>query len=160
MNRIEFNSRGFTLIEMLVVVAILGVIMGAMSMTINTLYKDFDIGSNHSLAKRQVEQAGYFLSKDIQMAYSVNTTIPFVSMYCYTGVTADTLQTVSYSLSGGNLTRTDSLGSTVVAQYIDAANSSISASNNSTYILNITAMYPYPSGTTQNGTYRIQQRAP
>jgi prepilin-type N-terminal cleavage/methylation domain-containing protein len=160
MRSILADSRGFTLIEMLVVVAILGAIMGAMSLTLNTVFLSYDVGVNQSVAIRQVEQAGYYLSKDVQMAYSVNTTEPFVSMYCYTGVTADTIQTVSYTLSNNQLSRNDGLSTTVVARYLDDTKTSITAGDNNTYIINVTAIYPFSSGVTQNGTFRVQQRAP
>ena len=71
---IHKNQRGFTLIEMVMAIAITGLVMGAAAMTI---FQVFDLNirtSNHMIAVRQVQNAGYWVSHDGQMAQIVEPT--------------------------------------------------------------------------------------
>ena len=71
---IHKNQRGFTLIEMVIAIAITGLVMGAAAMTI---FQVFDLNtrtSNHMIAVRQVQNAGYWVSHDGQMAQIVEPT--------------------------------------------------------------------------------------
>jgi len=54
---IHKNQKGFTLIELIVAIAITALIIG--------------VSSNHMKAVRQVQNAGYWISHDVQMAQSV-----------------------------------------------------------------------------------------
>ena len=73
---IHKNQRGFTLIEMVMAIAITGLVMGAAAMTI---FQVFDLNtrtSNHMIAVRQVQNAGYWVSHDAQMAQIVKLDDP------------------------------------------------------------------------------------
>jgi prepilin-type N-terminal cleavage/methylation domain-containing protein len=158
MKRFDVNSKGFTLIELLVVLAILSFITVAMAMTINTILINSNVVRDRAVAIRQVANAGYFMSKDIQMAYSVNSTVPFVTIIGYSGVSPQDVYTINYTLNNGILMRNDGVSSFMVAQYVDAAYTSIAASANNTYIFNIKAVYPFPNGVSENATFKAQQR--
>ena len=65
------SEKGFTLIEMITVVAILGVIMGVMSMTVGMIPKVSGKSNDQAVALRQVQNAGYWISRDAQRAQNI-----------------------------------------------------------------------------------------
>ena len=67
------NQMGFTLIEMIIVLAIAGVVTGGTTMTIFQVLDGSSRTSNHMTAVRQVQNAGYWVSRDAQMAQIVTT---------------------------------------------------------------------------------------
>ena len=66
------SEKGFTLIEMITVTAILGAIMGVMSMTIGMIPKISEQSNDQAIALRQVQNAGYWISRDTQRAQHVH----------------------------------------------------------------------------------------
>jgi len=68
---IRRKEKGFTLIELLVGLAITSVIIVAMCMTITTLVTNSQGTTERSTALRQVQNAGYSISHDVQMAKTV-----------------------------------------------------------------------------------------
>lgn len=77
------GEKGFTLIEMLVVVAIAAVVMGAASAAIVALYRISPQSNNWTVALRQVQNSGYWISRDVQMSagnIAVGTGNTFLTM--------------------------------------------------------------------------------
>ena len=70
---INKNQRGITLIELLIAVGIAGIITGAITMTLFQVYAGNARSSNHMTAVRQVQNAGYWISRDAQMAQVIST---------------------------------------------------------------------------------------
>lgn len=62
------NQRGFTLIEIILAIAITGIIVGGITMTIFQVFSVNTRSSNHMVAVREVQNAGYWISRDAQMA--------------------------------------------------------------------------------------------
>ena len=62
---------GFTLIEVLVTVGILGAIMGVLSMTVISIMIITPRTNDWAIALRQVQNAGYWVSRDVLMAQTV-----------------------------------------------------------------------------------------
>jgi len=68
---IHNNQRGFTLIEVVLAIALTGIITGGITMSIFQVFDGNTRTSNHMIAVRQVQNAGYWISHDAQMAQSV-----------------------------------------------------------------------------------------
>ena len=62
------NQKGFSLIEMIIVLAIVGFVVVGTNITIFQLIRGSSNSSNHMAAVRQVQNAGYWISRDAQMA--------------------------------------------------------------------------------------------
>ena len=70
---IHKNQRGFTLIELVIAIAITGIITSGITVSIFQVFDMNTRDSNYMIAVRQVQNAGYWLSHDAQMAQSVVT---------------------------------------------------------------------------------------
>jgi len=123
--KIKWDDKGYTLIELLIVLAILGVIMGPMAMSVSSMYQNFNIGRDSSLALRQVQNTGYWITSDIKRARTVNTNDPdvFLRLQCYywddgTQTMIDNQQ-VDYIFNTGTLRRVVGGTSIQIAEFID-----------------------------------------
>jgi len=73
---INKNQGGYTLIELIVALAIIAFITGGIAMTIFQVITIEARTSNHMTAVRQVQTAGYWISHDGQMAQQVEAPDP------------------------------------------------------------------------------------
>lgn len=71
--KFKASERGFTLIEMVVVVGIAAVVVGAASMAVITMMRLSPQNSDWAIALRQVQDAGYWISRDVQMSKNAIT---------------------------------------------------------------------------------------
>jgi len=71
MKRLKKGERGFTLIEILVVVVLIGILTGGITATISQVLTVNTRVSNRMVAVRQVQQAGDRVSKDVLQAQDV-----------------------------------------------------------------------------------------
>ena len=71
MRLIHTDQKGFTLIEVLIVVAIFAVVAVVTSAAIGQVVQS-NRTSNHMVAVRQVQQAGYYVSKDGLQAQNIS----------------------------------------------------------------------------------------
>ena len=159
MKRLHKDQRGFSIIELLVVIVLTALITTAVT---TTFFQVFNINArtaNHMSALSQVQQAGKEVSKDTLQAQTVNATGSQGFPLTLTWVEWGTNQTnsVNYTLedvpSGlKELQRSHSINSTEptvirVAQYIDPYQTSCSW-NNVTRMLTFTV-----TATVGNGPY-------
>jgi prepilin-type N-terminal cleavage/methylation domain-containing protein len=73
MKRFKKGQRGFTLIEVLIVIGLTGLIAGGLTTTIMQVMTMSHHTANHMTAVRQVQQAGFWVSPDVQMAQDIDT---------------------------------------------------------------------------------------
>jgi len=67
------GEKGFTHIELIVAITIIALISGATAMATFQVFHGTERSNNHMTAVRQVHNAGYWISRDTQMAQSVTT---------------------------------------------------------------------------------------
>jgi len=158
------TEKGFTLIEVVVVVAIIGIIIPALTMTVIALLTNSQQANNHNIALQQVQNTGYWISHDVQMANNVSFDDP--SGFPITlGIPVDTDEnndiTVQYLFDGNKLKRWayDSQGTLVseslTADYLDVANTTFSTLDSTTYSLTVAVS----SGeVTVERSYEVSQR--
>ena len=69
----KLGEKGFTLVELVVAIAITVLATGAAGAAIFQIFGGTERNSNHLTAVGQVHNAGYWISRDVQMAQSVTT---------------------------------------------------------------------------------------
>ena len=67
------GEKGYTLIELAIAVTIMALVSGAASVAIFQTMKGTEMNNTHMNAVRQVQNAGYWLSRDARMAQSIST---------------------------------------------------------------------------------------
>jgi len=73
LKKINKNQKGFTLIELIMVIAITALIIGVIAMSISLVFNVSARSDSHMLAVRQVQNAGHWINLDAQMAKIVET---------------------------------------------------------------------------------------
>jgi prepilin-type N-terminal cleavage/methylation domain-containing protein len=81
------RARGFTLVELVVALAVGSIIALAVITSITQVLNGSARSSNHMSAIRQVQNAGYWVSRDAAMAHSTNVTTvsPDFLVFTWTG---------------------------------------------------------------------------
>ena len=151
------DQMGFTLIEMLVVLALIGLITGGITAAIMQVLTINTHASNHMIAVRQVQQAGKEVSKDTLQAQpnKINDNPSGGKFLALNWTDWEGLENeVVYTIEDGELRRSHTVNGTVqttarpvVAEYIDSDQTSCSW-NNVTRVLTFTV-----SATVGNGPY-------
>lgn len=123
---INKKQLGFTLVELMIAIAVSGVVTGAITTTIYQVITGNFRTSNHMTAVRQVQDAGYWVSHDVQMIQQEPVIVKNVDdqleSIALTWTDWDgTVNDVTYTLEGTELWR-DCNGQRIrVAQFIDPA---------------------------------------
>ena len=131
---IHKSQRGLTLVELLIAILLAGIVTAGITITIGHMFAWTTRTNNHMTAVRQVQSAGYWVSRDALQAQQwtiseagssnpVNSGFPFTLEWEWEGKTTE----VTYSITGENrlmrtvkITGNDEISS-YVAQYIDIA---------------------------------------
>jgi len=158
---------GYTLVELLVIIAILGVMSAVLAMTVNMALKITTTDTAQNILLSQVHQAASWISKDIRSADSITTGSGTVlcSLKRYVWNQADnitTTTTIDYVVSGTSLLRKeDGNSGTIVAQFIQYPNTDTSftadPSAANAYLLKLKAVY---GNSSYKQLFRICQRLP
>ncbi len=83
------NQKGFTLIELIIAIALTGIIAAAAATSIHQVISGTALGNNYNTAINQVRNAGYWVSRDALMAQSIvaeNLTAPKVLVLDWVGL--------------------------------------------------------------------------
>ncbi len=67
------GEKGYTLLELIIATTIIVLVSGAASIAIFQIMKGTETNNTHMNAVRQVQTAGYWISRDARMAQSVST---------------------------------------------------------------------------------------
>ena len=121
------REKGFTVLEALIGVAIMAIVVVAVAMTTTTLLLNEGQAAGQNTALPQVQNAGYWISRDVQMARNVVFDDPdfLLSLDIPVDDNPDNDYTIDYLFDGDKLKRQvyDSLGTltseTFIAEYID-----------------------------------------
>lgn len=126
LGRINKSQWGFTLLELLLVIAISGMISTGITATLYQVVTGSTRASNHMTAVRQVQNAGYWVSRDAHLVQGEpdiaedgdgqleSITLSWTDW-------DDTLNTVVYTFEGTKLWRDDGAQQALMAQFIDPA---------------------------------------
>lgn len=125
------RQKGFTLLEIVVALGIVGAVVASIAMTITTLLMNSQQPGTQQILLLQVQQAGYQMPRDINM--SNNVTLSGAKGFPFTiNIPVDQNQNndyhVDYLLDGDKLKRrqfnsSDNLtAETLLAQYVDTGN--------------------------------------
>ncbi|MCJ7669535.1 MAG: type II secretion system GspH family protein [Dehalococcoidia bacterium] len=133
MKKLKKNQRGFTLIELIIVIGLTGIITAGITLTIMQVFNMDARTRNDMIAVYQVRQAGKLVSEDILEAKTVTTgvssgfplTLTQIKIVGATNYTHTVIYTL-VDMSGGlkKLQRSESINGgvptvTPVAEYID-----------------------------------------
>ncbi len=146
---IHNNQKGFTMIEVVIAIAITAIITGSITMSIFQVFDGNIRSSNHMIAVRQVQNAGYWVSHDTLMAQSVVTdggATGFPLTLTWTEYVSGDEHRVVYTLISTSLKREHYTNydpdnpalpdtTTFAAEYINQADTSCSLTGGGTFTL-------------------------
>jgi prepilin-type N-terminal cleavage/methylation domain-containing protein len=101
--KFRFDQNGFTLIELVMAIGVTGILLASITAAVGQVFNTNTRNSEHMVAVRQVQNAGYWVSRDSQMARSITDTAHATSpkILIMDWVEWDgTAINVTYSLSG------------------------------------------------------------
>ena len=160
------GEKGFTLLEILVGVAIMGVIAMPLAMLATTLLTNPERSNDKNIVLQQVRNAGTWISRDVQMSRSANTTDPNgfpLTLQIPVDNDENNDYSIEYLLDSSKLKRrvydaSENLTSeTLIADYIASDNTTF-ASVNATAGLHKLTVRAVKDGTGVTGGYEISQR--
>ncbi len=150
------KQNGFTLVELLVIIGILGFLSAAIAMTFSVVTRTSTMAMGQTRALSQVNQAGSWISRDVENAVASTVQPTTGNILCsmqssvWNGSTFGA-ENITYMINNGVLTRTSQLGinpaNTInVAQFIEgpSADTTYFSSENTTnkyFVLTVKANY-------------------
>ena len=124
MKRLHKDQRGFTIIELLVVIVLTVLITTAITTTFFQVFNMSIRTANHMSAVSQVQQAGKLVSEDILEAQALDDS-PTGGEFLILGWNSTAVHEVTYTLEDGELWRSETIDggdptTTRVAEYINS----------------------------------------
>jgi len=162
LKKLKGKQRGFTMIELLVIIALTGIIGTAATMSIHQILTGTALSNNQNTAINQVRNAGHWISRDAQMANNVTDSPEDGNFLKLTWTSwSGGNHIVAYSLlesSSGlkELWRDYDGQRTLIAQYIDPYNTNCTW-HEVTSILTVT-MTATVGDKTETRTFKIRPR--
>ncbi len=142
------GEKGFTLIELLIGLAITGIIIAPLTWSTITLLTSPQRSTDQNVVLQQVQNAGRWLSRDVQMAGSVNPTAPNgfpLTLTIPVDDNPDNDYTIDYVFDGSKLKRQvynsshTLISETLIANYIATDNTTFSTLGSKLHKLTIRA---------------------
>jgi Tfp pilus assembly protein PilV len=142
------TEKGFATIEIIIVIVILGLIMPGMAMTISTIMTNHQQAKDYNIVFQQVQNADYWISRDIQTAKDVLPAEPDgfpLTLVIPVDVYESHNRSIDYAFADDKLQRLvyDSSHSltaeTTVADYVDVPDTVFHALESGNYSLTIKA---------------------
>jgi prepilin-type N-terminal cleavage/methylation domain-containing protein len=119
------SQKGLTALELIMALAVSGIITGGITTTFYYLITGSARASNHMTLVKQVQNAGYWVSSDAQAAQDADDNPVGGELLVLTWTDWDNeVTTVTYTLNGTQLWRDDGAQQVPVAQFIDPAGTS------------------------------------
>ena len=143
--KLKTGEKGFTLLELLVTIAIAVIVVGAASMTIITIMRLTPRTNNWAIALRQVQNAGYWISRDVQMSEDITVGTGSTFLTLIVPQISPPPKTIVYQFADMSdnlkrLMRDDAGQQIMIAEYISSPDTTaIYNSDNRTLIFTITA---------------------
>jgi type II secretory pathway pseudopilin PulG len=119
---INKSQKGITMLELLIAFAVTCIITGGVTATLYQMVIGSARTANHMTVVKQVQNAGYWVSRDAQAAQSVAVDEGEATGFPLTLTWTDwnnTVNTVTYTLDGTELWRDDGVQQSAVAQFVD-----------------------------------------
>lgn len=128
------TEKGFTLVEVLVALSIVAFVSAGISQTIVTLMRLSPQSTNWAVALRQVQDAGYWISRDVMMSDTVTPGTGDTFLTLTQPQISAPEKTILYQfdpMSGGlkRLMRDDAGQETLIAEYISNATATYDPDN-------------------------------
>jgi prepilin-type N-terminal cleavage/methylation domain-containing protein len=160
------NQRGFTLVELLVAIAITGIIGSTAAMSVQQVIMGTTLSNDKNTAINNVRNAGYWISRDVQMAQPSKikdsdelgaNELANELLYLGWQEWGGSPHTVNYTLQDGELWRDYDGGKTLIAQYIKPKQNGVTDCHWDGEVLtgNITAQV---SGKIETRTFQVKPR--
>jgi prepilin-type N-terminal cleavage/methylation domain-containing protein len=142
------GEHGFTLVELLITVALTGILGSIVGPTIYQLYNVSQFGSDSMLAFHELQNSAAWFNADGQTA---------VSAVGGSGLTltVPSAQTITYALSGTNLQRTSGTSTITLAQNVASVSFTVSGK---LVTMALTSAPPGRMGVSQQETYAVYLR--
>jgi len=158
------GSRGYSLVELLVILGTVAFISGALAMTYSVVTQTGRMTNEDTVALLQVTEAQRWITTDVQSSdnvtgYSTSAWNCVMNCFNWTGATMSTIN-VQYVIQDGVLLRKVNGGQGVeIARHLSGPGTdtlfSKSVSENNSYILKIKSVY---NDASVSKTYRINKR--
>jgi prepilin-type N-terminal cleavage/methylation domain-containing protein len=161
-----YGQQGFTLVELLVVIAVTGLVAGVMALMFNVVTKISTTSTSQNIVLSQVQEAGSWITRDIMSSdnitiYASGNRVATIVRYMWNG-TDFTQAVINYDVINNKLLRTvEPEAGRIIAQFISPHGSgtdltaSTGVSENHTYIFNVQSVY---AGSSFSRSYKINQR--
>lgn len=124
------NQFGYTLMELVIAIGIIGIVSGVVTMTIYQVFAGNAGSYTHMTAVKEVQSAVYWISLDTKMAQTVQTTSDDFPLQLDWEEWDSTTKRVIYTINGEDLERTVYIDGTedsnrVIASHIDSGSASV-----------------------------------
>lgn len=146
----KMRESGFTLVEMIITVAITGLIVGLLGTAIYQIFTVSEYGNDRLAALHELQNAASWFNLDGQQtkAATGGSTL---------ALTLSDNSTVTYTISGTQLLRTAGSNQMTLARNITSASFSISVSSR-LMTMQLTSSPQGRDNVTENGTYQVWLR--